>query len=86
MYQRLREVAGVDPWDGFIPPPDDTVTAQPKIGVAPLQPPINDPEEDASDEGGFPMFGSSEEAAKPCSKYPWNEWAWWRSALKSRRK
>jgi hypothetical protein len=79
MYQRLREAAEFDPWDGFRPPPDDTVMPQAKIGVAPLQPPLDDAEEeeeDASDDAGFSMFGSIEEAAKFFSKHPWNEWAW----------
>jgi hypothetical protein len=55
-----------------------------KIDVAPLQPPIDEPEEeeDASDDAGFPMFGSIEEAAKFFSKHPWHEWVWWGYAMK----
>jgi hypothetical protein len=82
--QRLRKANNIDPWDGFRPPPNDTIISQPKIGVTPLQLPINDSkEEDGSDYAGFPLFGSIEAAAKLLSKRPWTEWVWERYALKT---
>jgi hypothetical protein len=79
MYQRLREAGEVDPWDGFRPPPDETALGTATLGEAALPPLVEDsePEEDDySDDPGFPMFGSIEEAGKFFSKHPWNEWAW----------
>jgi hypothetical protein len=70
--QRLREVDDIDIWNGFRPLPDNTVIPQPKIGVAPLQPPINNPEEDAVDgayDVEFPTFGFIEEVANFFSKH-----------------
>jgi hypothetical protein len=79
MYHKLRDAGEFDPWDGFRPPPDETVTGAAKIGEAPLPSLLEDSdpeEEDYFDDPGFPMFGSIEEAGKFFSKHPWNEWAW----------
>jgi hypothetical protein len=69
----------VDPWDGFLPPPDETVVAPQRLGTAPLPPLMEDDsgdEEEFAEETSRLSFDSLEEAGKFFSKNPWRGWSW----------
>jgi hypothetical protein len=77
--KKVLDNVDIDPWDEFLPPPDETVIARPRLGTTPLPPLLEDEsgdEDDSLDEPRRLTFGSVEEAGKFFSKNPWWGWAW----------
>jgi hypothetical protein len=79
LCKQVLDEAEVDPWDGFVPPPDKTVIARPAIGATPL-PQFTEEEssdeDECLDEPRRLRFASMKEAGKFFSKNPWGGWAW----------